>query len=144
MNDLSLFHLKLYLNIAFSFFYTLIQLTDILYLILYFSDPDLFVYCCDFSPVAIDLVKSHPDYNAARCHGFVFDITDTEAILPFPEGSLNIIILIFVLSAVHPEKYVTIFWQNKLVNWSCSKGFEQSTGAEASMPQVNMSKLYEL
>ncbi|PIK41593.1 putative methyltransferase-like protein 2-A-like [Apostichopus japonicus] len=68
------------------------------------NDPDLFVYGCDFSPVAIDLVKSNPDYDLSRCYGFVFDITDPEAELPFPEGSLDMIILIFVLSAVHPDK----------------------------------------
>lgn len=68
------------------------------------NDPDLFVYCCDFSSVAIDLVKTHPDYNPSRCHGFVYDITDTDAAVPFPENSLDIIILIFVLSALHPDK----------------------------------------
>ncbi|XP_071803190.1 tRNA N(3)-cytidine methyltransferase METTL2-like isoform X2 [Asterias amurensis] len=67
-------------------------------------DPGLFVYGCDFSSVAIDIVKQHPDFNPQRCHAFVYDVTDSDAALPFPEGSLDTIILIFVLSAIHPEK----------------------------------------
>ncbi|XP_072029819.1 tRNA N(3)-cytidine methyltransferase METTL2-like [Amphiura filiformis] len=68
------------------------------------NDPDVFVYCCDFSDVAINLVKEHADYTPRRCHAFVFDITDEATPLPFPENSLDIVILIFVLSAVHPDK----------------------------------------
>ncbi|XP_070565417.1 tRNA N(3)-cytidine methyltransferase METTL2-like [Ptychodera flava] len=68
------------------------------------NDPGLFVYCCDFSSTAIDLVKSHADYSTQRCHAFVCDIVDDAAVLPFPENSLDIIVLIFVLSAVHPDK----------------------------------------
>ncbi|XP_038044596.1 tRNA N(3)-methylcytidine methyltransferase METTL2-like isoform X2 [Patiria miniata] len=67
-------------------------------------DPGLFVYGCDFSSVAIDIVKQHHEYSPERCHAFVCDITDEGAALPFPEGSLDIVILIFVLSAIHPEK----------------------------------------
>ena len=34
---------------------------------LFFSDPDLFVYCCDFSSNAINLVKvSCPEYVEQR------------------------------------------------------------------------------
>ncbi|XP_077978310.1 tRNA N(3)-cytidine methyltransferase METTL2-like isoform X2 [Glandiceps talaboti] len=68
------------------------------------NDPGLFVYCCDFSSTAIDLVKSHADYKTSRCHAFVCDIVDDTADLPFPENSLDIIVLIFVLSAIHPDK----------------------------------------
>ncbi|XP_022083685.1 methyltransferase-like protein 2 isoform X2 [Acanthaster planci] len=67
-------------------------------------DPGLFVYGCDFSSVAIDIVKQHHEYNPQRCHAFVYDITDDSAAMPFPQRSLDIIILIFVLSAIHPEK----------------------------------------
>ncbi|XP_027057352.1 methyltransferase-like protein 2 [Pocillopora damicornis] len=68
------------------------------------NDPTLFVYCCDFSSNAINLVKEHPDYSEDRCLAFVCDITDSSFVFPFPNESLDIIILIFVLSAVHPDK----------------------------------------
>ncbi|KAK3604742.1 hypothetical protein CHS0354_017849 [Potamilus streckersoni] len=68
------------------------------------NNPNLMVYCCDFSMTAIDLVKEHPDYNPSRCHAFVWDITDSDASIPLPKDSLDVIILIFVLSAIHPSK----------------------------------------
>ncbi|XP_071948263.1 tRNA N(3)-cytidine methyltransferase METTL2-like [Antedon mediterranea] len=67
-------------------------------------DDKLFIYCCDFSEVAVDLVKVHTDYNVNRCHAFVCDVTDMETPFPFPENSLDIIIMIFVLSAIKPER----------------------------------------
>ncbi|XP_033762043.1 tRNA N(3)-methylcytidine methyltransferase METTL2-like isoform X2 [Pecten maximus] len=68
------------------------------------NDPNLMVYCCDFSSTAIQLVKEHPEYTSKRCHAFVCDITDSSTPLPFPEASLDLVILIFVLSAIHPER----------------------------------------
>ncbi|XP_013420106.1 methyltransferase-like protein 2-A [Lingula anatina] len=68
------------------------------------NDPELFMYCCDFSSTAIDIVKEHRDYDTSRCYAFTYDLTDDSSPLPFPENSLDIIIMIFVLSAIHPNK----------------------------------------
>ncbi|GFO40920.1 methyltransferase-like protein 2 [Plakobranchus ocellatus] len=68
------------------------------------NNPNLMVFCCDFSSTAIDIVKAHPDYDQRRCHAFVHDITDENAQIPFPQGSLDMIIMIFVLSAICPLK----------------------------------------
>jgi len=68
------------------------------------NDSGLFIYCCDLSETAIQLVKDHEDYKGGRCHAFVCDVSQPEADLPFPDDSLDIVILIFVLSAVHPDK----------------------------------------
>lgn len=68
------------------------------------SDPGLFVYCCDLSSTAINIVKEHADYDTSRCHAFVCDVTDDNSPVPFPPESLDVIILIFVLSAIHPDK----------------------------------------
>ncbi|XP_050691450.1 tRNA N(3)-methylcytidine methyltransferase METTL2-like isoform X1 [Eriocheir sinensis] len=65
----------------------------------------LFVYCCDFSSTAVDIVKESPDYDTKRCHAFVCDISSEDWVTPFPKGSLDIIVCIFVLSALHPDKY---------------------------------------
>lgn len=32
----------------------------------YNDDPNLFVYCCDFSKTAVDILQSHKDYNVKR------------------------------------------------------------------------------
>ncbi|CAL4222888.1 unnamed protein product [Meganyctiphanes norvegica] len=80
------------------------------------NDPGLFVYCCDFSSTAIDIVKETKDYNAKRCRAFVCDITLSEwAEAPFPENSLDIIICIFVLSALDPAKLQSTV--NKLASY---------------------------
>ncbi|XP_036196434.1 tRNA N(3)-methylcytidine methyltransferase METTL2A isoform X2 [Myotis myotis] len=68
------------------------------------NDPRLFVYCCDFSSTAIQLVKTNSAYDAARCFAFVHDLCDEDQRYPIPRDSLDIIILIFVLSAIVPDK----------------------------------------
>ncbi|XP_028842453.1 tRNA N(3)-cytidine methyltransferase METTL2 [Denticeps clupeoides] len=68
------------------------------------NDPGLFVYCCDFSSTAVDLVKSNPEFDPARCYPFVHDLSNESAVYPVPEESLDVIVLIFVLSALHPDK----------------------------------------
>nr|XP_040047960.1 tRNA N(3)-methylcytidine methyltransferase METTL2 [Gasterosteus aculeatus aculeatus] len=68
------------------------------------NDSGLFVYCCDFSSTAVELVKTNPEYDPGRCFAFVHDLSDVEADYPVPEGTLDVIVLIFVLSALHPDK----------------------------------------
>ncbi|ESO95010.1 hypothetical protein LOTGIDRAFT_117504 [Lottia gigantea] len=72
------------------------------------NNPDLMMYCCDFSSVGISHVKSHPDYDETKCHAFVCDVSDPNSPLPFPEFSLDVVILIYVLSAIHPDKMQTV------------------------------------
>ncbi|XP_050364256.1 uncharacterized protein LOC126782943 [Argentina anserina] len=65
---------------------------------------DIFVHACDFSPNAVNLVKKHKDFTECRVNAFVCDLTIddlTKQISPF---SVDIVTMIFVLSAVSPEK----------------------------------------
>ncbi|XP_015983649.1 tRNA N(3)-methylcytidine methyltransferase METTL2A isoform X2 [Rousettus aegyptiacus] len=68
------------------------------------NDPRLFVYCCDFSSTAIELVQTNSAYDPSRCYAFVHDLCDEDKSYPVPRNSLDVIILIFVLSAVVPDK----------------------------------------
>ncbi|XP_034417861.1 mRNA N(3)-methylcytidine methyltransferase METTL8 [Cyclopterus lumpus] len=68
------------------------------------KETDAYVYCCDFSPCAIQLVKDHPDYHDSVCHAFVHDICEERASFPFPPQSLDVILAVFVLSSIHPER----------------------------------------
>ncbi|XP_030885130.1 tRNA N(3)-methylcytidine methyltransferase METTL2A isoform X4 [Leptonychotes weddellii] len=68
------------------------------------NDPGLFVYCCDFSSTAVELVQTDSAYDPCRCFAFVHDLCDEDTSYPVPGESLDIIILIFVLSAVVPDK----------------------------------------
>lgn len=62
-----------------------------------------FIYACDFSPRAVELVKSNPSYDENYIKAFVCDIT-TEDLLK-EVNNIDIITLIFVLSAIHPKHY---------------------------------------
>ncbi|XP_057572336.1 tRNA N(3)-methylcytidine methyltransferase METTL2A isoform X4 [Hippopotamus amphibius kiboko] len=68
------------------------------------NDPRLFVYCCDFSSTAVELVQTNSAYDPSRCFAFVHDLCDEDKSYPMPGDSLDVIILIFVLSAVIPDK----------------------------------------
>ncbi|CAF0835968.1 unnamed protein product [Brachionus calyciflorus] len=70
------------------------------------NNKHIFVYACDFSTDAIQLLKSNPDYDTNRCLGFVCDITKENYLKEcLPENELvDAVTLIFVLSAIHPDK----------------------------------------
>ncbi|XP_059149834.1 tRNA N(3)-methylcytidine methyltransferase METTL6-like [Physella acuta] len=70
------------------------------------EDKHLYFYACDFSPRAVEFVKSHPAYDICGCTAFQCDITKDDITKSVPESSVHIATLIFVLSAIHPEKMV--------------------------------------
>jgi SAM-dependent methyltransferase len=70
------------------------------------SNPNLFVYCCDFSPNAVRIVSENEKFNSARCQSFVWDITRSDVEIPIQPSSLDYILAVFVLSALPPEKHV--------------------------------------
>ncbi|XP_070768509.1 tRNA N(3)-methylcytidine methyltransferase METTL6 isoform X1 [Enoplosus armatus] len=68
------------------------------------DDLNIFVYACDFSPRAVEFVKQNPLYCPQRCCAFQCDLTKDDLRENVPEGSVDVVTLIFVLSAVHPDK----------------------------------------
>ncbi|XP_061633646.1 tRNA N(3)-methylcytidine methyltransferase METTL6 isoform X1 [Phyllopteryx taeniolatus] len=80
------------------------------------DQDNIFVYACDFSPRAVDFVKSRNDTfvvfdrqknplcRAERCSVFQCDLTRDDLRHNVPEGSVDVATLIFVLSAIHPDK----------------------------------------
>ncbi|KAL4713985.1 hypothetical protein ACJJTC_005616 [Scirpophaga incertulas] len=70
----------------------------------YSTDPNLFIYGCDFSSKAIDIMTQNKLYDTNRCKVFVLDASKENWEVPFHEKSLDIIVLIFVLSAIDPTK----------------------------------------
>ncbi|NXF83246.1 METL2 protein, partial [Sclerurus mexicanus] len=68
------------------------------------TTPGTFLYCCDFASGAVELVKSHSSYNSAWCSAFVHDVCDDALPYPFPDEILDVILLVFVLSTIHPDR----------------------------------------
>ncbi|XP_044065432.1 tRNA N(3)-methylcytidine methyltransferase METTL6 isoform X2 [Siniperca chuatsi] len=68
------------------------------------DDLNIFVYACDFSPRAVEFVKQNPLYSPERCCAFQCDLTKDDLRENVPEGSVDVVTLIFVLSAIHPDK----------------------------------------
>ena len=92
------------------------------------TNPEAFVYGFDYSKTAIDVVKKHPDYDETKCKAFVYgmrfknvisnmwktnkffcaDISQPDKLLDdIPAESIDIVICIFVLSALHPDTWST-------------------------------------
>lgn len=70
---------------------------------------NLFIYCCDISEKAVEILKSNPIYkknNPSRIHAFTADITKNVGEQKIQENihgrQMDIVSLIFVLSALDP------------------------------------------
>ncbi len=68
-------------------------------------NPDLRVFCCDFSSQAVDLVRENAEFDSKRCVPFVCDATKAEdwTNAPLEDNSVDVALLIFALSAMEPE-----------------------------------------
>ena len=51
-------------------------------------------------------MQAHPAYNGARCCAFLCDLTSDKLVDSVPEASVDLASMIFVLSAITPEKMV--------------------------------------
>ncbi|CAI0384788.1 unnamed protein product, partial [Linum tenue] len=77
--------------------------------------PEVFVHGCDFSPRAINLVKAHKDYTETRVGAFVCDLTADDLSKEISPSSVDVVTMIFVLSAVSPEKMPLVLQNIKKV-----------------------------
>lgn len=72
-------------------------------------NKNYFIYACDFSQRAIDFVKQNPLYDETIIKAFQCDITTDTIFETIANESLDIISMIFVLSAIHPDKFDDVF-----------------------------------
>ncbi|XAR67598.1 tRNA(Thr) (cytosine(32)-N(3))-methyltransferase [Bertholletia excelsa] len=66
--------------------------------------PKLFVHACDFAAHAISLVQSHVDFNEDQVNAFVCDVANGDLCDKIMPSSVDVVTLIFMLSAVCPAK----------------------------------------
>ena len=65
------------------------------------------IYACDFSKEAVELVRSHAQFDPSRCTLFHHDLASKEDVLD-AGTKVDAVIAIFVLSAVHPDRLVHV------------------------------------
>ncbi|CAO3637055.1 unnamed protein product [Cunninghamella echinulata] len=69
------------------------------------QNPELFVYAADYSSTAVQVVLNNPDYNPERSKAFVWDLASEKLPEDIEPESLDIIVMIFVFSALAPEQW---------------------------------------
>ncbi|CAG8460787.1 17686_t:CDS:2 [Cetraspora pellucida] len=67
------------------------------------QNPELFIYACDFALNAVEVVKNNPAYDPQKSNAFFWDLTSENIPENIEPGSLDIVVLIFVMSAIHPQ-----------------------------------------
>lgn len=68
----------------------------------------VFFYSFDFAKTAVELLATHEEYDATKCKPFVCDVVRDSIPNFVPIGSINVVIMIFVLSAISPEHYPAV------------------------------------
>ncbi|XP_072028615.1 tRNA N(3)-cytidine methyltransferase METTL6-like [Amphiura filiformis] len=66
----------------------------------------LYVHACDFSPRAVQFVKDNAAYDPHRINAFQCDLTKDDLVAHIPECNVDVVTMLFVLSAVHPDKMI--------------------------------------
>lgn len=67
------------------------------------TPSNVHVYACDFSLEAVNLVKSHAEYDPDRCTAFQHDLASDASVLP-NDIKVDLVLAVFVLSAIHPSR----------------------------------------
>lgn len=72
------------------------------------QNPKLKVIGADYSPRAVELVKTSEHFKPENTHATVWDLSNDEGALPdgVPEHSVDIAVMIFVFSALSPSQWV--------------------------------------
>ena len=65
----------------------------------------LMIHACDYSKKAIDLIKTNEAYDPEHIRASVWDVSDTSLPEGVEEGSVDLVLLIFIFSALHPEQW---------------------------------------
>lgn len=67
-----------------------------------------YVYACDFSPKAIDLIKENSLHDESICRAFVCDISEPDSLsVTIPRESVDVVSMIFVLGSILPGKMIS-------------------------------------
>ncbi|XP_072969079.1 tRNA N(3)-methylcytidine methyltransferase trm141-like isoform X2 [Typha angustifolia] len=77
--------------------------------------PEILVHACDFSPHAIELLKENGNLRSDQVNAFVCDVTMDNLCEHIKPASVDVVTMIFMLSAVPPVKMPLVLQNIKKV-----------------------------
>lgn len=69
------------------------------------ENASLMLYACDFSSKAVELMKANEAYNTEHIRASVWDISGEELPEGVPESSVDVVLLVFIFSALSPKQW---------------------------------------
>jgi len=69
-------------------------------------NPDLRIWASDFSDNAVQMLQKSAGFDAERCTAFTCDLTSESVQAKVGGEAMDLCLMIFVLSAIHPDKMV--------------------------------------
>ncbi|MCJ1455866.1 hypothetical protein MMC28_006223 [Mycoblastus sanguinarius] len=69
------------------------------------ENPRLMIHACDFSGKAVDLVRENEAYDAENLRASVWDISSDDLPPEVGEGSVDVVLLVFIFSALSPRQW---------------------------------------
>ncbi|KAH8804620.1 S-adenosyl-L-methionine-dependent methyltransferase [Xylogone sp. PMI_703] len=69
------------------------------------QNPNLKIHACDFSKKAVELIRNNEAYDSKNIQADVWDVSGNELPPNLAEGSVDIVIMIFIFSALSPLEW---------------------------------------
>ncbi|KAI1335188.1 methyltransferase [Xylariaceae sp. FL0016] len=69
------------------------------------KNPKLKVHACDFSKKAVEVMRGHDEYNTAFMQADVWDAASEELPPGIEEGSVDVVLMVFIFSALSPKQW---------------------------------------
>ena len=69
------------------------------------ENDELMIHACDFSKKAVDLIRANEAYDESKIRAEVWDIACEKLPPGIQEGSVDVVLLVFIFSALSPEQW---------------------------------------
>ncbi|KAI0201304.1 methyltransferase [Astrocystis sublimbata] len=69
------------------------------------KNPKLRLHACDFSKKAVEVMRSHEEYNTDHMQADVWDVASEELPPGVDENSVDVVLMVFIFSALAPSQW---------------------------------------
>lgn len=69
------------------------------------QNPKLKLHACDFSKKAVEVMRSHAEYNTEKMQADVWDVASDELPPGVEENTVDVVLMIFIFSALSPLQW---------------------------------------